>query len=416
MNFDEKYREASELLGDGAVTELKRLHSLFDARTYEWAATTWDPDSGAFYATRTARETEGYHPNIESTYQAMKLVALKGMAERYGGSFAKALPAEMGRKMIAFIKDKQAPDGYFYLPWWGRDVMPSRIGRDLAWAQEMLRAYGECPVYPFATEQIAAGKKENIPEYFSSAKALRAYLESLDLNANSYVHGQQIASQTPIAVAAGLGEVVYDFLCEHQRPDNGLWEEGVTVNAISGLLKIGTAYNCLRRPIPNFKRTLESAITYAVSDDNHRAATAPYNAVNGIGRVIDNLKYVDEHEQRRAAIAEIRTHATKIIAATARRVATFKREDGGFSYFTDRSAPRTEGCPVAPGILESDMNGTLLSLNSDTGLYEIFGISPIPVWGHSDLLRFIECLESVGPVVKKYPRPSDEVMKIYTAP
>lgn len=403
MKITDKYSEAERILGVGAADALRRLHSHFDSRVYEWAATTWDPDYGAFYATTLARETEGYYPNIESTHQAMRLVSNTGMADNYGGSFAKALPAEMGRKMVAFVKDKQEPDGYFYLPWWGKDVLPSRIARDLAWAQGMLSAYGEKPNYPYATEQIAKGNKDNIPAYFSSASALREYLESLNFTSNSYVHGQQIASQTPVAVAAGLGDVVYDFLAEHQNPDNGLWESEVNVNSISGLLKLGTAYNVLGRPIPNYKKTLESAIAYASSDHVHRAATAPYNAVNGIGRIIDNLERVGETEMRAAAIVHIRTYAERIINATERRVSVFKRDDGGFSYFTDHSAPVTERCPVAPGLCESDMNGTLLVLNSDTGLYDIFGLSRIPIYNNDDLIRFTECLAKVGPTVKKYP-------------
>ena len=403
MKDMKKYDEARRIIGDNATDALIRLHSHFDSRVYEWAATTWDPGYGAFYATTLARETEGYYPNIESTRQALSLVSNSGMAENYGGSFARALPAEMGRRIVDFVKDKQDPDGYFYLPWWGKDVLPSRIARDLSWAQTILSAYGEKPNYPYATEQIAKGNKDNIPAYFSSASALREYLESLNFTSNSYVHGQQIASQTPVAVAAGLGDVVYDFLAEHQNPDNGLWESEVNVNSISGLLKLGTAYNVLGRPIPNYKRTLESAIAYASSDHVHRAATAPYNAVNGIGRIIDNLERVGEHEMRRAAIEEVRLHAEAIINATERRIGIFKREDGGFSYFNDHSAPVTERCPVAPGLCESDMNGTLLVLNSDTGIYEILGLSRIPIYGNDDLIRFIECLAAVEPAVKKYP-------------
>jgi len=55
----------------------------------------------------------------------------------------------------------------------------------------------------------------------------------------------------------------------------------------------------------------------------------------------------------------------------------------------------------------------LLALNSDTGLYEIFGISRIPIFGDADLSRFVEVILSQKSTVKKYPRPSDDVMKLY---
>jgi hypothetical protein len=291
--------------------------------------------------------------------------------------------------------------------------MPSRIARDLAWAQFILGEYGERPNYPYATERIATGDRSGIPAYFGSAKLLREYLESLDINKNSYVHGQQIASQTPVAIAAGLGDVVYDYLCERQNPDTGLWEDSVNITSISGLLKLGTAFNVLEKPIPNWEMTLESAIEYAASDHSHPAATAPYNAVNGIGRVIENLKRIGANDQRNSAVLRARKSAREIILATVRRVSMFKRDDGGFSYFADRSAPRTEGCPVAPGVCESDLNGTLLSLNSDTGLYEIFDIDRVPIWDFGDLCRFRELLLSAPRVIKKHPRPADDVMTIF---
>ena len=109
-----KYDGVRDVLGNASANALVELHSLYDARTYEWAASTYDPDMGAFYATHLALQTEGYLPNIESTCHALRLVKNTGMANDFGQSVAAALPDTVGRRIVEFVKSMQDPDGYFY--------------------------------------------------------------------------------------------------------------------------------------------------------------------------------------------------------------------------------------------------------------------------------------------------------------
>ena len=400
--------------GREARDAMAEMYGVFDERVYEWAAKTWDPGNGGFYHTLTARKTEGFLPDIESTKFVLALIGDTGMACEYGGNYAKALPPEIGEKIVAFVNSLADPDGYYYHPQWGKIVKPSKKGRDMIWAQGILSHFEKEPIYPFATKQMEEGKSaSSLPEYFGSEKLLREYMEDIWADGNSYVNGQTISAQTSMIVAAGLSDVEEAFFNEKQCSENGLWEKEINYNSISGLLKIGSAYNTMKKPIPNWECTLESAISYVISDDTPHALTGAYNAVQSIDRIITNLR-VTGREEKVAYVEElVRANAAAIIKATKRRIEKFRREDGAFSYFTDTCCPSIQGCPASTAKLpESDTDGMMLAVNACMGICELLGVPRIPMFDGSDMKKFNELLLTVEPVVKTEPRPSDEVMRI----
>lgn len=400
--------------GREARDAMAEMYGVFDERVYEWAAKTWDPEIGGFYHTLTARDTEGFLPDIESTKFVLALIGDTGMACEGGGNYAKTLPRDVGEKIVAFVNSLADPDGYYYHPQWGKIVKPSKKGRDMIWAQVILEHFEREPVYPFATKQMEKGEaSSSIPEYFKSAKLLREYMEGIWADGNSYVNGQTISAQTSMIVAAGLSCVEEEFFNEKQFSENGLWEKDITYNSISGLLKIGSAYNTMKKPIPNWERTLESSISYVISDDVPHALTGAYNAVQSIDRIITNLRVTGRADKIPYVQNKVRENAAAIIKATKRRIEKFRREDGAFSYFTDTCCPSIQGCPASTAKLpESDTDGMMLAVNACMGICELLGIPRIPMFDANDMKRFNELLLAVEPVVKTKPRPSDEVMKI----
>ena len=411
--MDKKF-EIMKQFGDGACEAMAEMYAVFDERVYEWAAKTWDPDIGGFYHTLTARETEGFLPDIESTKFVLALVSDTGMACEGGGNYASTLPKEVGEKIVAFVNSLADPDGYYYHPQWGKIIKPSKKGRDLIWAQVILGRFGKEPKYPFATEQMKSGvTPSSLPDYFKSPEALREYMEGLWVDGNSYVHGQTISAQTPMIVAAGLTDTVEAFFRDKQFSENGLWEAEVGYNSISGLLKIGSAYNSMKRPIPNWEKTLESSIAYVASDHIPHALTGAYNAVQSIDRIITNLRLTGKEDKVPYVQQRVKDNAEAIIRATKRRIEKFRREDGSFSYFTDTCCPSIQGCPASTAKLpESDTDGMMLAVNACMGICELLGVPRIPMFSGDDMRRFNELLLTVEPVKKTKPRPSDEVMKI----
>ena len=408
---EEKFAIVENTLGKAARKALEELYSLFDERVYLWVAELYDPCEGGFYYSTESKKYQRYLADVESTRQALTFISSSGLADTVGGKYADLLPQEVGKSIVRFVKGLEAPEGYFYHPQWGKLVRPSRKGRDLMWSRGILQAYGEEPPYPYATEQIkSGGTLDTLPEYITDRKLLWEYMESLDLNGDSYVKGQQLASQSEIIMAAGNADLEIRFLREKQIPENGLWEEGVTFNGVSGLLKLSSAHNTLKAPIPNIERTLESALAVAVSDEAPTSITGIYNPPNAISNLLTNLRLTGREELIPKLRARIAEQAADIILAVKRRLAPYKfEEDGSFSYFTYRAGHLSQGCPVAPRTQRcGDMNGVLLALGCITPLFEIIDMPKIPVYGAEDTEKFLSALAKAKPASHELPLPEIE--------
>ncbi len=394
--------------GRKAREALEKLYSLFDDRVYLWVAEAYDPAVGGFYYSTKSKSIQRYLPDIESTRQALTFISNSGLADVSSGRYSDFLPTNIKETIVEYTKSLQAPEGYFYHPQWGKVIKPSRKGRDLMWARQILKDFGAEPPYPYATDQMKSGSApDSVPDYIKDRKLLWEYMEGLNLNADSYVKGQQLSSQTEMIIAAGNADLQIKFLKEKQFADNGLWEPGVAFNGVSGLLKLSAAHNILKAPIYNIERTLESAIAVAVSDEQPTSITGIYNPPNAISNLLTNLRLTGREELIPKFRARIAESAAGIITAVTQRLTPYKFEaDGSFSYFTYRSGHVSQGCPVVPkGERCGDMNAILLALGCLTSLYEILELPRIPVYGAEDSGRFLEALTAAKPALKTEPLP-----------
>ena len=92
--------EAEEKLGAETTAELKKLLSIYGQEMYVWLANLWDPDTGAFYYSGSARDTIGFLPDLESTAQAFSLIDASGLMANYDDSYANALSEETKNKIV----------------------------------------------------------------------------------------------------------------------------------------------------------------------------------------------------------------------------------------------------------------------------------------------------------------------------
>ena len=122
-----------------------------------WWAGLYDPERGGFYYANSARDTEGFLPDMESTLQIVQ----RFRPFDQNGDLAAYLGPEITAKMIRFYQTKQDPeDGYFYHPQWPREVSRARVmryTRDLDWATAVLRWLHAAPLYPTAVDRAGDG-------------------------------------------------------------------------------------------------------------------------------------------------------------------------------------------------------------------------------------------------------------------
>jgi len=186
------------------------ITSLVGKDTLRWYARLWDPVAGALYYSNSGRDYEGFGPDLESTKQMIS-VFMDFSTVNHPAGFIGTMPEDIKEKMISFVDSCLDEDGYFYHPQWGKNIIPSRQGRDLGWATGILRDLGDMPLYDTKNGhkgslgapsgvKISDGeetKKDNSTwaAHLQSLDAFKEYLNGMDLKTRSYHCGNFINSQ-----------------------------------------------------------------------------------------------------------------------------------------------------------------------------------------------------------------------------
>ena len=111
--FDrEKIRETH---GEKVLDALSDFYSLYTGESVRWIAALWDKESGGFYFSPSAKNTDGYLPDIESTGQALGVLQDLGITPD-----PLTFPEPFIKKTLTFLRELQDPDGFFYQPQWGK--------------------------------------------------------------------------------------------------------------------------------------------------------------------------------------------------------------------------------------------------------------------------------------------------------
>ena len=409
-------------LGKEIDEALDLLYENYDSRLIEWFGGLWDRDIGGFYYSASARDYEGFLPDVESTCQALGCLGAICDFSSYGGSIYNALPKSVLDGIERFFKSLQDEDGYIYHPQWGKEIYFSRRGRDLVWVTDYARARGFKLPYMTANERLASNTadKSGLPDHLTSKEKFIEYLEKLDIESHSHNKGHALNSQSSQIFAAGLGDTLFDFcdalqekiqqrlIARGERP-NGLFGEGKNYVTISGLFKIGALYNAAGRPFKYAEYMIDSGVEAILSDEVPSIVIYVFNPWSGLTAAVLNMEAQNKKApgtyDMDAVYAKIRAAAPEMIRKTAKKLAAFKRPDGAFSFNLDCAAPYTQGVHVALGVDESEVNGTVLAVNGVTrSIYNCLGVKRAPLYTESDVKHLIELIEQYEPV-KKMPVP-----------
>ena len=410
----EKFDQLREKLGDETVNELKKTYELIDETLYVWVAGLWEPSIGGFYYSQSARDYDGFLPDIESTAQALGYIQGVGLCQGRGDSYVAALSSEVRAKLLNYAKSLQyEDDGYFYHPQWGKDVTVSRRGRDLGWALGLIKNLGGKPNYPTPMDRAQdASAQSTLPEYLQSTDAWRDYLATLDVAHKSYSIGNHIQSQVPQIKGAGdeYVKILLDWYDANQNPENGTWEEQVDYASINGLMKVTLAYSAYKKKMPNADKSVESAITATLSDEIPTGVTSIFNPWVCIHQLLDNLRNNGDADKADALYAKILEKAPEMIRITREKLIPYKSADGSYSYCRGGiNSYRSQGAYVAiKGVSEGEVNGNGLAINGT--IREIFGalgVPRVPYFTAEDGDLFFELLETATASPKLYPAVPD---------
>lgn len=456
-----KYQLASKVGGNTAlaeeiITALQGYYELFtkDDGIVSWIANLYCPENGGFYYSNSARDNEGYLPDIESTTQALGIIE-ELLVHNYDGTLKEFLGDEVSNSIVKFVKDMQDPvNGYFYHPQWPRalsDQKPHRIGRDVDSAIRILKRFGASPTYdtpngykgdgllsdgtPVAASVLTKPISDNgvaavaavilandvdagVPYYLKDRASFEAYLATFDLNATPYSTGNhfeamasQIAQRDKVLASRGanysLAKILTDWFTAHQDPNTGLWtlEGPYGYNAINGLLKIGSLYGRLGYVIPNASKAFGFAVDVMLSEDDPGMICDIFNTWYAMAVIYQNLtKYgtVAEAAEVERLRRNLISSLPEMINVTTRKVAIFIKTDGSVSYTPTHSSETSQGMPVAvPYTNEGDVNATMIaSLSIPSYLFQLTGIASVPMYTTSDRIRFQSIMMDLGYIIK----------------
>lgn len=443
--LSENFDKLEEKLPKETVTALRNLYSAYyNEDLYIWIANLYDPETGAFYYSNSARNTESFLPDLESTSQALGYIMIRsGLLADYDNDYTNAFSEEMLENLKNFVLDMQSSeDGFFYHPQWETDITLSRRGRDLKWASQILKALGVAPYYDTpdgmqgsigapgssaSKVNLTQSLKRSVvsavsavipvsatPTHMKSEEAFKAYLDELDFAHKSYSVGNELNAQGAQIKAAGLSEFFISYVNNIQNPENGTWEEEVSYAAVNGLFKIGETVETLGGTISYIDKAFDSAIKMALTpelteSDNHVCSI--YNMWEVMVFLIDFAEEI----YGEVAAAEMRRvvlqNSVELINITNKKMAAFCRENGGFSFTPGGSAPESQGSPVAvEGSLEADVNASaILSTGTLYDIYAALDVDFVPMYYSEDGEYFLALLKNMQDTIKDPEPPFDGV-------
>lgn len=475
--IDREYKEAAwnkleAAVGKDLTDAYRQLYALYESKTVVWLANLYDPDicicvdyygeeecSGSkycggsgFYYSNSARDNLGFLPDIESTAQALSLLSSSGMAYKYWNNYSSIVPTEMKEDISRFIIALQEPNGYFYHPQWGvefTDTKISRRSRDLNSATTILRAFGKQPVYDTPNGVKGSGVVPTVglssrickssvsmvsravmssdvyASHLQDVESFRAYLDSLDIENDSYFVGNELTSQNNQIIARDkvigtendptpLMDTVIEWLDSHQK-ENGAWDDKKPGDdgyrseyyASNGLLKISGIYNAAGRVFPNAEIACQTAISATLCDSDVGSVVELYNTWYAIQVIIGTLRlYGDDADEAIAdeIVAGLREIAVEGIKISREKDSVFFKADGSASYGVYQTAAESQGCPVAiAGTNEGDVNATIIAL---TGIVDhsmaALELSEykIPIFGEYERMLFYKTINNLSPIIK----------------
>ncbi len=441
--IDKEWAVLEEKLGKEATTAFKNMYTMYSDDMLNWLADLYDPDIGGFYITNSARDNEGFLPNIESTSQAMDIVRMSGMIDAWKGELTAALPDWLQKALVHFIKDMQDPNGYFYHPQYTKEQTDTHLAkrsRDLTKGLDLLTRLGAKPTYdtpngvegdgikadgtpvsavrlsaPFnlsvaaaVSKVIAVADESSSSPYLESPEAFRKWINGLGINFDPYTIGNDLASMSSEIKAKGPEYVAIakEYLDSTCLESTGHWYDKNDYMGLNGLMKIAAAYNGLGIPLPYPQRNADFAIDMITTSEEELTVCYAYNTWFTISTVKQNLiRHQPEiAEEVNANINErLYANATELIESTHKKQLQFAIEDGSFIY--DFGVGGTQqGLPASiPGVKEGGVNPTLICM-SET-LHHMFSALDLgeyipPIYTKVDFLRFIDRLENLGSVIK----------------
>ncbi len=359
-----------------AQEALAELDALYDS-CFAWWGAIYDPASGGFFYSLSARRGEAYHPDIEATCKAVKVLAWTGVLDEAPPAFREGV--------VRYMQARQdAASGFFLDPQFRDQYTFHRRHRALGMATDVLQACGAAPLHPLPKAQADTNAQAAADyAHLASPEALLAWLKDLPWERRTWTSGARILGlgsdirgrDEPLR--ARMAGTMRTFLLARQGED-GFWRaEGEHWRAsLSGTYKICAGFEKLGLPIPKSEALAETVLGL-LETKTYDNVIVVYNTANLLGIL---------HRNGTPLNAGLRL---KIVRRCTRQLARFQAEDGGFLTQRDRPAPVQNGFRMSDPVLEANTNATGLAHKTRMLLHQLLTgqAAPHPHPRAADLIR-----------------------------
>ena len=342
---------------------LAELDAEFDKDTLDWLIRMYDGKSGGFYYSQSSIDTDRFEPDIESTTQAISIIAKLGLCDTDSSGRHYGMPEWFVEGAYEFLSSRQEEgDGYFYDPVYRLTANKAKKERNTASVINCFDGYiYKKPLYPTPMERLKDNtvKKSSVDadlKMYSDKDSFIAWLEeTVAKRGDSYCWGSDLSSARSMITAAGLLPVAVEWLKERQNKENGTWEKDFNMTAVNGVLKISGFFNKDTEDFPNYeiyaKNVIEFTKTFSPGSAAHN-----WNPMGSLRVILDNLR-VPPSEEIKALLDD--GIADMIINTTA-KMREFRQPDHGFGYGRRGSSRISNEVEVSLGLPEGDVNALAL--------------------------------------------------------
>ncbi len=443
----ERWVKIEREYGTEVCEALRMLYEYYDGeRIAEWLVSLYDGETGGFYYCSSARDADGYLPDLESTSQALSILSEIGAIPT--DNVNEILTDSVREGLIRFTLDRQSSeDGYFYHPQWpqGRENLNTdRYGRDQGNATSILRRIrcerdeaGEYISTPprfctvngvkcarhrgtdacctFAKNESAASttsepKSDKHPVYTDRA-AFSAWLEKY----NASIHedsgrAHNLAALYPEIKMHGYLDILLEHLDRKQaelfdeqvrlgETPSGIWQRRMDYRAVWGTYKYTYIFNAVDHPLDlkYVPYMVDSCINVIkLPPLKNYAYNDLMNQWSAISTIIANVRRFHGDAEAEKIHARVRSGVAELVRNSLEKMLPFKMEDGAFcNKVSGVTTPMIYGVPIAVGdVAEGNVNSTHILLNMYFSICRVIGAPSVPLCDVSVGFRVAKAMEA----------------------
>ncbi len=429
--------ERDDLQND-QLEALKETYSLFGEELTAWLARLYDPEIGGFYYSDSARDCEGFLPDVEDTAFALADIVgpykifrddadMLACLARYG-------KRDFDTRLIAFVRSLQDPeDGFFYHPQWGKRVTDVGLFRHFNNANRLLARYGAKPLYPTPETKNERGERP-LPPYMKSKEALLTWLNSFPWTKDQTYHSASVVGEMADTLAEiGLVDTACDFFDALQM-ENGTFEEEASMMAVNGIMKVCKLYRAAKRPFRRLDKLLDTTLAVMKADEKPTLICSIANPWTVLVTLREMTTERIAHAKRENTVRakemlasaerdlalyteKVESAFTEIVRKTTEKLRLFKKPDGAFSMLPETCGASAVGVEWSLSLPESDINGTNLAINSILlRFFSAIGKPAIPFASPAAREEFARILAEATPVKKRKCTSLDHTVSFRNAP